>query len=108
MPNIDLEELLATAELTPAHDFLRRIRDTVWNRCAVQLKSDLAEENDTKSFVGLVPRATRIGDVICILYRCSIPLVLRERQTSGSNTSRLLTGEASVHRVMNGSQIKHT
>ncbi|KAK5311902.1 hypothetical protein LTR93_011542 [Exophiala xenobiotica] len=106
MPCIDVEDLLAAAELGHAHDFFKRIRDTVWNRRAVRLKSDPAEENTSNSSVGLVPRAAAIGDVICILYGCSVPVVLRKRQSSTSDTSWLLVGEAYVNGVMNGEEIK--
>ncbi|KAK6379475.1 hypothetical protein LTS17_006393 [Exophiala oligosperma] len=107
LPCIDVEDLLATAELGSSLPFLKRIRDTVWNRRAVRLKSDPAEQNISKSMVGLVPRAAKIGDVICILYGCSVPVVLRKRQSSTSDTSWLLVGEAYVDGIMDGEEIKH-
>jgi hypothetical protein len=49
--------------------FCRRVRDVTWNRALIKTKSGR---------LGLVRRDVAIGDRICILYGCSVPVVLRE------------------------------
>jgi hypothetical protein len=106
MPCIDVEDLLATAELVHTHAFLKKIRDTVWNRRAFRSKPNPAEKDTSKFLVGLVPRTAKTGDVVCILYGCSVPVVLRKSQSSTSDESWLLVGDAYVNGVMNGEEIK--
>jgi hypothetical protein len=49
--------------------FCRRVRDVTWNRALIKMKSGR---------LGLVRRDVAIGDRICILYGCSVPVLLRE------------------------------
>jgi hypothetical protein len=49
--------------------FCRRVRDVTWNRALIKTKSGR---------LGLVRRDVAVGDRICILYGCSVPVVLRE------------------------------
>lgn len=48
-------------------------------------------------YIGLGPIMARQGDHVCILYGCSVPLILREVQGGLS-----LVGEAYVHGLMDG------
>ncbi|XDG00796.1 hypothetical protein ABKA04_000411 [Annulohypoxylon sp. FPYF3050] len=58
-------------------------------------------ENPTTSF-GLCPPKTKVGDFICILYGCTVPVVLRE----GRDGHMQLVGEAYVHGKMDGEAIE--
>ncbi len=49
-------------------------------------------------FIGMAPRDTRKGDIVCLLLGCSVPVVLRERIEGGYE----LVGEAYVHGIMKG------
>jgi hypothetical protein len=49
--------------------------------------------------VGVAPCRAREGDVVAILYGCSIPLVFRKR---GQREAWQVIGEAYVHGFMNG------
>ncbi|OBT67663.1 hypothetical protein VE03_03431 [Pseudogymnoascus sp. 23342-1-I1] len=51
-------------------------------------------------YIGLAPIRAQKGDRVCVLYGCSVPLVIRERE--GMVT---LVGEAYVHGVMDGQAI---
>lgn len=48
--------------------FLRRVQYVIWNR-------RMAKTND--GHLGLVPTEAKAGDYICVLYGCSVPVVLR-------------------------------
>jgi hypothetical protein len=49
--------------------FCRRVRDVTCNRALIKTK---------RGRLGLVRRDVAVGDRICILYGCSVPVVLRE------------------------------
>ncbi|KAF2752866.1 HET-domain-containing protein [Pseudovirgaria hyperparasitica] len=49
-------------------EFLRRVQAVIWNRRLV--KTD-------KGHLGLAPKAAQPGDLVCILYGCSVPVILR-------------------------------
>ena len=52
----------------------------------------------TKSgYIGLVPQLTEVGDIICALFGCDTPLVLRP-----INDHYILIGECYVHGLMDG------
>ncbi|KAF2812402.1 uncharacterized protein BDZ99DRAFT_558352 [Mytilinidion resinicola] len=50
--------------------FLKRVQDVTWNR-KVFIGGEYGE------LFGLVPKKAKEGDLICVLYGCSVPVVLR-------------------------------
>jgi hypothetical protein len=50
-------------------DFLKRVQGVIWNRRLMRTK---------RGWLGLAPKETRSDDLICILYGCSVPVVLRK------------------------------
>lgn len=105
--------------------YLTRVRNTTWNRrffrASMKRKSSGKDEGadsaqGTKTVVGLCPRGTEIGDVVCILYGCSVPVVLRCRE-KGKKTEKSahgkdnplpyeLIGECYVHGKMDEQAMK--
>lgn len=57
---------------------------------------------DKSPLFGLCPPDTKVGDIICILHGCSVPVVLREKQSGYMS----LVGEAYVHGVMDGEALE--
>lgn len=55
----------------------------------------------TKGYIGLGPRPTQGGDILCVLFGCPVPFVL---QPSGERYR--LVGECYVHGVMQGEAIQ--
>jgi hypothetical protein len=53
-------------------------------------------------FLGLVPESAEPSDIICILYSCSVPVVLRRVETSDGVVYHQLIGECYVHGMMDG------
>lgn len=75
--------------------FLRRVQSVVWNRQFLKSK--------TRDFFGLAPMGTEVGDIICILFGCSVPVILREhRSLVGEIEYYELIGEAYVYGLMDG------
>ena len=72
-----------------------RIRDVTWNRKLFRGKDDL---------LGLVPADARVGDLICILFGCSVPVVLRASRLK-SLDSFYLVGECFAYGYMDGEAI---
>lgn len=62
--------------------FIRRVQAVIWDWRMILTAG--AKEIQTGEVVepllALVPRATQKGDFICILYGCSVPVVLRKRE----------------------------
>ena len=100
-------------------DFFRRVQAVIWNRSLLRT---------TRQHVGLVNKDTQASDLICILYGCSVPVVLRrclakseqkaigrDVHTGGGDGSKnatshtrkrfTLVGECYVHGMMNGEAI---
>ncbi|KAH9222972.1 heterokaryon incompatibility protein-domain-containing protein [Leptodontidium sp. 2 PMI_412] len=73
-------------------DFLQRVQSVIWNRKFLVSEGRL---------IGLAPMAAQERDVICILYGCSVPVVLREITVKGE-TFWQLVGECYVHGKMDG------
>ena len=57
-------------------------------------------------WIGLAPMAAHVGDVICILHGCSVPVLLRRNSDYG--TERIwwnVVGECYVHGIMDGEAV---
>ncbi|KAH7361240.1 hypothetical protein BKA66DRAFT_444807 [Pyrenochaeta sp. MPI-SDFR-AT-0127] len=69
--DIHLDKIMTTIDADDGMShFLRRVRDVCFNR-------KLFIGGATKELTGLCPKGSRVGDIICILYGCSVPVVLR-------------------------------
>ncbi|RGP64285.1 ankyrin and het domain [Fusarium sporotrichioides] len=63
-----------------------------------EMESSMRDQG-SMTYSGLCPPETEDGDFICILYGCSVPVVLREMSDEGH---MILIGEAYVHGKMDG------
>ena len=63
--------------------------------------------NANSKFIGR-PNETRVGDLICILYGCSVPVILRE--IKDPNTQETLhyelIGESYIYVLMDGEAVE--
>jgi hypothetical protein len=66
--NLDSRVLINEGRSTIVAEFLRRVQAVIWNRLLMKDKSGR---------LGLVRSDVRPGDKICILYGCSVPVILR-------------------------------
>lgn len=66
-----------------ASEFLRRVQGVVWGRQMMPTKG----RRGSSKFLGLVPAEAREWDPICILYGCSVPLVLRRLRSPSKHGS---------------------
>jgi hypothetical protein len=100
--NIDVEELLETELPEHVEKFLKITRDVVWNRRTFRGKTNDGNESP---IVGLIPQYAKAGDHLCILYGCSVPVVLRQQPREADQHYWQLIGEAYVYEYMDGEAI---
>jgi hypothetical protein len=80
----------------PMKKFMERVKAVVWRR---QFFITQGKERRKKEYFGLAPPETRERDVICILFGCSVPVVLRK---VGRTDRYTFVGECYVHGMMDG------
>jgi hypothetical protein len=95
-------------------DYLERVLAVTWDRSFIEGLPIVPEESSSasedrrsstgsgKRLVGLGPRKTQEGDVIAILYGCSVPVILRP--VVGTHDHEFI-GEAYIHGKMDGEAI---
>ncbi|KAF7195106.1 Heterokaryon incompatibility protein 6, OR allele [Pseudocercospora fuligena] len=98
--SLDTVDLIDDKVPSYLKNFLERAQSVVWNR-----KTFRAHYTDGKAsndyLVGLGPRETAAGDYICILYGCSVPVVMRKHE-NGHSVRWELIGESYVDAMMEG------
>lgn len=87
-------------ELELVTAYLKRVERVVFNR---RLFSYEGQPGGVYEIGGVGPGNVQPGDIVCILFGCSVPIILREDEESiGSMKSYRLIGEGYVHRKMEG------
>ena len=72
--NINTNEILMFGQCPSiATEFLHRVQSVVWDRMLILTEG----RKRSKQLLALVPKEAEPGDLICILYGCSVPVVLR-------------------------------
>ncbi|KAF7541033.1 hypothetical protein G7054_g954 [Neopestalotiopsis clavispora] len=78
--NIDCGEILRSGHCPSiATEFIQRVQSVVWDRRLVRTEG----RRGANQLLVLVPEEARAGDLICILYGCSVPVVLRKVKPPG-------------------------
>lgn len=85
--------------------YLRRVDTVTLKRCIFSSRSRMT---DGETLFGLAPEMTKRHDLVCILFGCSVPVILREITGGGEDTKGKyeLIGEAYVHGKMQGEAVK--
>ncbi|KAH7072486.1 heterokaryon incompatibility protein-domain-containing protein [Paraphoma chrysanthemicola] len=82
-------------------DYLQRVRTVVEDRKVFQCTAGLSAGGVLQ--VGLGPFDLEVGDLVCILYGCSVPVLLRQKAFgSADNRAVRLKGMCYVHDNMEG------
>ncbi|RDW57815.1 hypothetical protein BP5796_12616 [Coleophoma crateriformis] len=82
-------------------EFLDRVQQVTWGRKVIRSTGNTGNTR-SRHFVGLAPSEARVGDLISILFGCSVPVILRRRKTGGEFT---FIGECYIDGVMDGEAI---
>ena len=71
--DLNTKELLGYDCPSAIREFLQRVQRVVWKRRLV-----LLERNELPHHLDLAPSQTKKGDIICVLFGCSVPVALRQ------------------------------
>jgi hypothetical protein len=66
--SVDTTDLINSECSTAVPQFCRRVQAVIWNRALVKTE---------RGTLGLVGKNVEEGDLVCILYGCSVPVILR-------------------------------
>ena len=88
--DLDIRRLMFESSPGMVFDFLRRVQSVIWGRRLAILD---------QGYVVLGPRSCEVGDLVCVLYGCSVPVLLRPRSNVPGYT---FVGECYVHGMMDG------
>lgn len=80
--------------------FLKRVQEVVWNRKFLLSQGGEGQEEEKKLF-GLAPTGAQEGDIIVILFGCSVPVLLREKGPPEDRYYNFV-GEVYIHGKMDG------
>ncbi|KAL1794427.1 hypothetical protein ACET3X_007848 [Alternaria dauci] len=111
--NTILRHNIQDGEQSIVNDYLCRVRAVTWNRSFIKGDALCHAAGQTCSayhgqFVGFGPPKTERGDMLAILYGCSVPVVLRPvANESGEHAGYLFVGEAYVYGNMEGEAFNH-
>ena len=95
------------SELTT--EYFGRVESVVWNRRLIAADPYVPElAPDQGLFLGLAPPETDMDDIVCILFGCSVPVVLRpDRQAFDPRLEVYnVVGEAYIHGMMDGEAVQ--
>ena len=71
---LDTHHLIHHGRCSTVAQFLRRVQEVIWNRRLMHTY----EEDGKPVRLGLVHQSAQEKDIICILYGCTVPIVLRQ------------------------------
>jgi hypothetical protein len=81
--------------------FLERVQRVIYNRRFFKTKG----RPGRSPLLGLAPPNSKPGDHICIIYGCSVPVLLTKAKNSESENLYEVVGECYVHGMMDGEAI---
>ena len=86
--DLDLKETIFYSKHQPAASFSRHIHGTIWNRRLMRMTKAVndSEIDDfiAESHIGLAPDDAKTGDLVVILFGCSVPVILRRYEKTDS------------------------
>ncbi|KAL9037866.1 MAG: hypothetical protein Q9214_005511 [Letrouitia sp. 1 TL-2023] len=94
--SVNLTDLINNERCSVIAQFCRRVQAVIWNRCFITTKSEKSDLADER--LGLTGQDIQCGDLICILYGCSVPVALRRLRKSKEDILQEMEDELSVMR----------
>ncbi|KAK6440996.1 hypothetical protein LTR95_002779 [Oleoguttula sp. CCFEE 5521] len=85
--------------------YLERVQEVIWDRCFFETELEGPQLGTGSKLHGLADKKARRGDVLCVLFGCTVPVLLREYQDLLGKTSFKLVGETYVYGLMDGEAI---
>ncbi|KAI4163993.1 MAG: hypothetical protein LQ342_002490 [Letrouitia transgressa] len=98
--SVNLTDLINNERCSVIAQFCRRVQAVIWNRCLITTKSETPAKPEkpalAKERLGLTGQDIQRGDLICILYGCSVPVALRRIPKSKEDIQQEMEDELSV------------
>ncbi|PSN71839.1 HET-domain-containing protein [Corynespora cassiicola Philippines] len=95
-----LQQSKSRGQRSIVEDYLARVLAVTWNRCFIEGKVE------SDRLVGLGAPGTQVGDIITVLYGCSVPTILRPIRNTATRSVAVegykLIGEAYIYGKMDG------
>lgn len=79
--SVDTAALINSERNSIVAEFCRRVQAVIWNRCLIKTESNT---------LGLASQKVRRGDLVCIIFGCTVPVILRQ---SAPKTEEQIGGE---------------
>lgn len=73
--SVDTGALINNERNSIIAEFCRRVQAVIWNRC-------LIKTNEPLNVLGLAGQHVRKGDLVCIIFGCTVPVILRREEKS--------------------------
>jgi hypothetical protein len=70
---VSTSDLINNERCSVLTKFCRRVQAVIWNRSLIKRKSTKTESDN----IGLASKNVLKGDLVCIVYGCSVPVILR-------------------------------
>jgi hypothetical protein len=100
--HINIDKILRrdnrNGHLTIVQEYLKRVKGVTWNRSFIQGK----DRDDKDQLVGFGPPETAFGDIIVIMFGCSVPVILRPTYNASGVEEYQFVGEAYIFGKMDG------
>ena len=98
--HLNTDKLLAQTQPGIVRAFLKRVQAVTWNRRIVEVHIQGEEP-----MYGLAPSNSREGDLVTILFGCSVPCILRLCQDADGRHFYSFIGEACIYGLMDGETV---
>lgn len=77
--SVDTGALISRERNSIIAEFCRRVQAAIWSRCLI--KTAINTEDNPRA-LGLASEKVKQGDLVCILFGCTVPVILREFRKS--------------------------
>jgi hypothetical protein len=77
---VDTTALMYNERNSIVAEFCRRVQAVIWNRALIKTE---------KGNLGLASNKVQRGDMVCIIYGCTVPLILRKKEYKSMQERRL-------------------
>ena len=77
---VDTTALMYNERNSIVAEFCRRVQAVIWNRALIRTE---------KGSLGLASNKVQKGDMVCIIYGCTVPLILRKKEYKSMQERRL-------------------
>jgi len=101
--DLNTSKLLGTKMLpTTVADYVSRAQKVLWSRKFFRVLGRFRHIKEKAFLYGTGPRAIEKDDIVCLLFGCSVPVIMRRRDPAALQSRVTLVGECYVHGIMEG------